>query len=110
MAHKAHNSMTFATFYRTVYREDHRHPANLALHILGVILGLALIIASLTVWPWWTMIGFPVAHGAPGLIGHRLFDRNPDVGDIRVTRVDHPVWWFIVANHLMAARVLTFRW
>jgi hypothetical protein len=102
--------LTFATFYRTVYRDDHQHPANLALHIIGVFLGLALIAASLTVWPWWTMIGFPVLHGLPGLIGHRLFDRNAAVGDLRVTRQDHPVWWFIIANHLMAARVLTLRW
>lgn len=110
MSTTAELPMSFQTFYRTVYREDHQHPANLAFHILGVLLGLGLIGASLTVWPWWTAIGFPVAHGVPGLIGHRLFDRNAAVGDIRVTRKDHPVWWFIIANHLMAARVLTLRW
>jgi hypothetical protein len=102
--------MPFWDFYRTVYREDHRHPANLALHIIGVFLGLALIAASLTVWPWWAMIGFPVAHALPDLLGHRLFDRNAAVGDVRVTRSDHPLWWFMIANHLMAAQVLTFRW
>jgi hypothetical protein len=101
---------TFRTFYRTTYRDDHRHPANLALHVIGVFLGLGVIAASLTVWPWWTIVAFPAAHGVPGLIGHRLFDRNQAVGDIRITRKDHPLWWFIIANHLMAARVLTFRW
>ncbi len=110
MATTAGSDITFGTFYRTVYRQDHRHPANLALHILGVFLGLGLVAASLTVWPWWAMLGFPVVHAAPGLIGHRLFDRNADVGDIRVTRGDHPLWWFILANHRMAAEVLTLRW
>lgn len=102
--------MTFKSFYATAYREDHRHPANLALHSVGVVAGLAVVAASLTVWPLWTMLAFPVAHVAPGLIGHRLFDRDEAVGDLRITRQDYPLWWFLVANHLMAARVLTFRW
>jgi len=102
--------MTFRAFYRTTYRYEHRHPANLALHVIGVFLGLGVIAASLTVWPWWTIVAFPAAHGVPGLIGHRLFERNQAVGDIRITRKDHPLWWFIIANHLMAVRVLTFRW
>lgn len=105
-----HSGPSFGSFYRTAYRDDHRHPANLALHIVGVLLGLALVIASLTIWPWWTVLGFPVVHAAPGLVGHRLFDRNEAVGDLRVTRGDYPLWWFILANHRMAAEVLTGRW
>lgn len=110
MTQTGHRPMTFRTFFRTVYRDDHCHPANLALHILGVIAGLALIAAGLTVWPWWVMFGFPVVHLLPGLIGHRLFDRNAAVGDLRLMRGDHPLWWFFLANHLMAAQILTFRW
>ena len=83
---------------------------DLALHIIGVFAGIALIIASLTVWPLWTIIGFPLVHVAPGLLGHRLFDRDAAVGDLRLTRTDYPLWWFLVANHLMAVRVLTLRW
>ena len=103
-------AMNFSTFFQTVYREDHQHPANVALHMVGVFLGIALVAASITVWPWWTLGGFPVVHAMPGLLGHRLFDRNAAVGDVRVTRTDHPLWWFIIANHLMTARVLSFRW
>jgi hypothetical protein len=106
----AERRMTFTEFYRTTYRADHRHPANLLLHIIGVFAGIGVLGASLTVWPIWTALAFPVAHVAPGLIGHRLFDRNEAVGDLRLTRGDFPLWWFLVANHLMAARVLTFRW
>lgn len=102
--------IAFNDFYTNAYRADHRHPINLALHILGVFAGLGVIGASLTVWPLWTMFGFPIAHVAPGLIGHRLFDRDDVAGDIRLTRTDFPLWWFLFANHLMAVRVLTFRW
>lgn len=110
MVEGSDNQMTFRQFYATTYRADHRHPVNLALHIIGVFAGIALIIASLTVWPLWTIIGFPLVHVAPGLLGHRLFDRDAAVGDLRLTRTDYPLWWFLVANHLMAARVLTLRW
>jgi hypothetical protein len=102
--------ISFSEFYATVYRTDHRHPVNLALHVVGVFCGLGVIAASLTVWPLWTALFFPVAHVAPGLLGHRLFDRDDSLGDLRVTRTDYPLWWFIIANHLMTASVLTFRW
>ena len=110
MAEKANGRISFGEFYATVYRGDHQHPANLALHIVGVIAGLGLIAASMMVWPWWTALGFPIVHVAPGLVGHRLFDRDEALGDVRLTRTDFPLWWFLIANHLMAARVLTFRW
>jgi hypothetical protein len=101
---------TFKTFYETTYRLEHQNPFNLTLHIIGVIAGIGVIIASLTVWPLWTGLAFPIAHVAPGLIGHRLFDRDEVIGDARLTRTDFPLWWFLVANHLMAVRVLTLRW
>jgi hypothetical protein len=106
----ANSRMNFKTFYQTVYRSDHQHPINLALHIAGVFAGIGLIAASLTIWPLWTALGFPIAHVAPGLIGHRLFDRDEALGDVRLARTDFPLWWFLIANHLMAARVLTLRW
>lgn len=109
MTDEVKKQVSFKEFYNTAYREDHQHPAKLALHIVGVIAGLGLIVASVTILPWWSVLGFPIAHVAPGLVGHRLFDRDQTVGDMRLTRKDFPLWWFIVANHLMAARILTFR-
>jgi hypothetical protein len=55
-------------------------------------------------WAWGLL--YPVVHAAPGLIGHRLFERNAEVGDIRLDRTDHPLWWFIIGNHLMFLDVL----
>jgi hypothetical protein len=101
----------YAAFYAGPYRSDHRHPVNLALHIVGTVAGLALLVAAVTaaIAPWWAL-AFPIVHAAPGLIGHRLFDRNTDVGDLRINRGDYPLWWFIRANHRMTWDVLTLRW
>jgi hypothetical protein len=49
---------------------------------------------------------FPVVHALPGLVGHRLFERDAAVGDVRVLRRDFSPLWFIVANHLMAWQLL----
>jgi hypothetical protein len=53
-----------------------------------------------------------VVHAVPGLLGHRLFERNAAVGDLRVTRQDHSPLWFIAANHRMSWELLTrgFHW
>jgi hypothetical protein len=89
----------FDHFYRDHYLPEHRHPVNRALHVAGTLAGLAWL--PLTLWspmPW-LMLLFPVVHAAPGLVGHRLFERNAQVGDVRVLRKDFSPWWFIAANH-----------
>jgi hypothetical protein len=101
--------MRFSTFYTEVFLPEHRHPANVALHAVGTALGLALLAFAAWRGPWWIAAFFPVVHALPGLVGHRLFERNATVGDVRVTRTDHPLWWFIVANHRMAWEGLTAR-
>ncbi len=106
MEHKT----TFAAFCRDIFPAEHRHPANIGLHLVGVLAGLALIAAACTIWPWWTALAFPIVHVAPGLIGHRLFERSEDVGDARLTRTDYPLTWFLIANHIMAFKLLTGRW
>jgi hypothetical protein len=101
---------SFSAFYRGDYAADHQHPANLALHALGTVAGLALLaVAALgAISPWWAL-AFPVVHAVPGLLGHRLFDRNTEVGDLRVLRSDYPGYWFIAANHIMTAGLLLGR-
>jgi hypothetical protein len=94
--------LTFSQFYSEVFRDEHHHPVNIALHILGVVAGLCLLIAAFTVLPLWSALAFPVVHAVPGLIGHRLFERNEAVGDMRLSRKDYPLYWFIIANHRMA--------
>lgn len=96
--------LDFSSFYQDHFIPEHSHPANIALHIVGTLAGLALIVAGLTVIPIWWVLLFPLIHVGPGLIGHRLFDRSEEVGDLRVLRKDFPLWWFLIANHVLTAR------
>jgi hypothetical protein len=105
-------TIPFDRFYETVFLPEHRHPANVALHVAGTVLGLLLLPAA----PWlgapWAVLLFPVVHAAPGLIGHRWFERDAAVGDVRVLRRDHSPLRFIAANHRMTWELLTrgFHW
>lgn len=100
----------FLEFYRGEYAGEHGAAANIALHMTGTLAGLVLLGASATVIsPWWAL-AFPLVHAGPGLIGHRLFDRNIERGDLRVFSGSTPNWWFMVANHLMTFAVLTGRY
>jgi hypothetical protein len=96
----------FKGFYKEVFLAEHRNPANVALHVFGTILGVIFVCAVLLLgFPWLALV-FPAVHAVPGLIGHRMFERNSAVGDIRVTRKDYSPLWFIAGNHLMTLELL----
>lgn len=97
---------SFMDFYHGAYADDHATWPNRALHLFGTFSGLALIIASITVIPVYCVFAFPIVHAVPGLIGHRLFERNAALGDVRVFSGTHPSWWFMVANHLRGGEAL----
>ena len=102
-------AIRFSNFYRHHFLAEHRHPANVALHVAGTIAGVVFVVAALgSRWPWAALL-YPVVHAAPGLVGHRLFERNAVVGDVRVTRTDFPLWWFIAANPRLTLDVLLRR-
>jgi hypothetical protein len=96
---------SFMQFYHGAYRDDHSAWPNRALHIAGTTGGLMLLAASVTVIPNWWALAFPVAHVVPGLIGHRLFERNAQLGDIRVFQGQYPGLWYMAANHMMTLYV-----
>jgi hypothetical protein len=98
--------LTFWQFYRGAYQDDHKAWQNKALHIFGTLSGLALLVASVTIIPIYWALAFPVVHAVPGLIGHRLFDRNLELGDVRFIRGHYPNLWFMAANHLMTAEAI----
>jgi hypothetical protein len=97
----------FDTFYKTVFRAEHLHPLNVALHVLGSVAGLVWLVATPLIGMWVLVLLFPLVHAVPGLIGHRFLERNAAVGDIRVTRTDYSPLWFIAANHRMTWELLT---
>ena len=101
--------LPFGRFYREVFLPEHRQPLNVALHVLGTLLSGALLVAALGSGAWWWALAYPVVHAVPGLIGHRLLERNAAVGDLRVTRRDYPPHWFIAANHRLTWECLAGR-
>jgi hypothetical protein len=96
----------FRDFYADHYLADHKHPANIALHAVGTIGSAAFMAGALfSPMPWLALL-YPVVHAAPGLIGHRLFDRNAELGDLRFVGGKFPNLWFIAANHVLTASLL----
>ncbi len=97
---------SFRFFYVHHFRPEHAHPANIGLHLFGVLASGVLVLAA----PWtacpWLVLAYPIVHAGPGLLGHRLFERNLAVGDVRLDRTDFPLWWFIIGNHILLAEVL----
>ncbi len=93
------SSLSFSSFYTQVFLPEHQHPLTVALHVAGTLLGLAWLIAMpLLGWQWLVLL-FPVVHALPGLVAHRMVERNAAVGDVRITRKDYSPLWFIAANH-----------
>lgn len=98
----------FTAFYRNHFLAEHRNPANVALHVFGTLASTALLFIPFIASPFWLLL-YPALQILPGLLGHRLFERNPDVGDLRVGRTDFPFHWFIAANYVLTAQVLAGR-
>lgn len=100
--------LDFTTFYRDHFLAEHRHPIVIALHVLGTLGGAAYAVWALffSASPW-LVLGYPLVHAVPGLVGHRYFERNEAVGDLRVLRKDFPSRWFIAANHRLTWDVLS---
>lgn len=96
----------FADFYREHFRAEHQHPANVSLHVLGVLGSAVWLVVTINSQMPWLALAYPVVHAAPGLLGHRLFERNAAVGDVRVLRRDFPLAWFLLANHVLVLELM----
>jgi hypothetical protein len=100
-------AINYSQFYNSVFLAEHRSTIAIATHVFGTVLGLAWVGWALYANHYWLLLAFPIVHAVPGLIGHRIAERNPDVGDIRITRKDFPLWWFIVGNHQMSWELIS---
>jgi hypothetical protein len=96
---------SFVGFYRNVFVQEHQHPLNVTFHVFGTLAGLALVAWCVFRGHLWFLLLFPMVHAAPGLLGHRLWERNETVGDLRVNRKDYSPLWFIAANHVLLLRI-----
>jgi hypothetical protein len=75
--------LSFDEFYEQYFLPEHRYPGTVITHVLGTLMGLALMPLALTIWPVWCLLLLPLVHAAPGLLGQRLFERNAQIGDQR---------------------------
>ena len=105
------DARSFGQFYRGAFLDEHRHPVNAGLHVFGAVVSTVALGAALLAPGAWKFMAllYPVIHAAPGLIGHRLFERSEEVGDVRINRTDYPVPWFILANYIMTFELLMGR-
>jgi hypothetical protein len=99
--------MTFVKFYRTVFLAEHQSLGTAVTHVLGTLLSTIFIPWALYYGHEWWLLAYPLVHAVPGLIGHRIFERNAAVGDTRITRKDYSLLWFIWGNHLMTYELFT---
>ena len=101
--------LPFADFFHQVFLPEHTHPWTVALHAAGTLASAAGAAAAIALGqPAWLIL-YPVVHAAPGLLAHRLFERNDAVGDLRVLLRDYPGLWFIAANHWLTVLWLSGR-
>jgi hypothetical protein len=110
MSERAPFFSQFDLFYHDHFVREHRQPMNIAFHVAGVLGSTAFLLFALVRSAPWLALLYPVIHALPGLLGHRLFERSAPLGDLRITRKDFPMTWFILANHRLAWSVLTLRY
>lgn len=96
----------FLTFYYETFLFEHQNRSNRYFHYFGVYLSLCVIPVCIHFSNPFVLLAYLPIHGVPGLLGHYLFEKNKDVGDLRVNRKDYPIYWFIAANNLMAFQAL----
>lgn len=98
-------ALSFREFYYEHFLNEHTHPVNIALHVVGTI--ASLLFLGLVYENPWLLPLYPVVHAAPGLVGHKIFEPNHAAGDLRIFRTDFPGIWFLFGNHVMTFRLLT---
>jgi hypothetical protein len=91
---------TFEDFYTNIFIPEHQNPWNVGFHAVGVFSSLALIglVAAKKLHPLY-LLTYPGVVAVPGLIGHRLFERNEVIGDARFLRKDYPLHYFLIGNY-----------
>ena len=84
------------------YLQQHSVPANRAMHAVGTISGIAIVIGALvTGHPWYALLFFPIGYGC-AWFGHFVLEHN------KPATFGHPFWSFI-SDFRMLGLMLTGR-
>jgi hypothetical protein len=71
------------------YLAAHRQPATRAIHMLGTVAGLALVLAAIIVGNAWLLLAAAVAGYGSAWLSHGIVERN------RPATFRHPLWSFV---------------
>ena len=88
----------FATYddFFAYYVKQHSDARNRALHAVGTIIGLGIVVAAFLLrHPWYALLWIPVAY-AFAWTGHFLLEKN------KPATIGHPFWSFISDFHMLA--------
>lgn len=93
--------MTFAEFW-PYYLAEHSRPATRALHLLGTLAWLGLLLAAVASRTWWLLVLIPVVGYGLAWFSHFFIEHN------RPATFKYPLL-SLLADHKMAFYILTGR-
>jgi len=94
-------AMKYAEFWAH-YLEAHRDPRTRALHFLGTLAAVALLVLSIVGAEWRWLVAVPLVGYGPAWLGHAVFEHN------RPETFAHPAW-SLVSDFRMLGLFLTGR-
>jgi len=93
--------VSFGAFW-PIYLSAHRRPANRALHVVGTLSGVSLLLAAAVFREPWLILAAPVVGYAFAWTGHFFIEGN------RPATFGHP-FWSLAADFRMTGLILTVR-
>jgi hypothetical protein len=94
-------TQSFAMFWPE-YVRAHSRPGTRVVHLLGTLLGWALLAAAIVLQRWWWILGALVVSYSLAWFSHFFIERN------RPATFEHPLWSWL-ADQKMVAFILSGR-